>query len=98
MTRSRWIIFAVLCVAVLGGLVLFSKKDSVDVSNLDPAKAVSETETAIGDQVYGNKAAKVVLIEYGDFQCPGCGGAFPQLQTIKELYKDKIAFMFRKIS
>jgi protein-disulfide isomerase len=95
MTRSRWIIFALICIVTLGGLVLFSRKDSVNVDDMDAAKAVSETETAIGDQVYGNKSSKVVLIEYGDFQCPGCGGAFPQLKTIKETYKDQIAFIFR---
>lgn len=95
MTRTRWIIFAVICALVLGGLVLLSKKDSVDVSILDPSKAVSQTETAIGDHVYGDVSSEVVLIEYGDFQCPGCGGAFPQLKAIKELYKDNIAFIFR---
>lgn len=95
MTRSRWIIFVLICIVTLGGLVLFSKKDSVNVDSLDPAKAVSETATEIGDQVYGNKASEVVLIEYGDFQCPGCAGAFPQLKTIKETYKEQIAFIFR---
>jgi len=95
MTRTRWIIFAVICTLILGGLVLLSKKDSVDVSSLDPSKAVSQTETAIGDHVYGDASSEVVLIEYGDFQCPGCGGAFPQLKAIKELYKDDIAFIFR---
>lgn len=95
MTRSRWIIFILICVVTLGGLILLSKKDSVNVDTVDPSKAVSETTTEIGDQVYGNKASKVVLIEYGDFQCPGCGGAYPQLKTIKETYKDQIAFIFR---
>src|SRR6478672_343329 len=95
MTRSRWIIFVLICVVTLGGLVLLSKKDTVNVDKEDPTKAVSETASSIGDHVYGNKAAKVVLIEYGDFQCPGCGGAFPQLKTIKETYKDQIAFIFR---
>jgi len=95
MTRSRWIIFIVTCIVVLGGLILLTKKDSVNVDDLDPSKAVSETETTIGDHVYGNASAKVVLIEYGDFQCPGCGGAFPQLKTIKETYKDTVAFIFR---
>lgn len=95
MTRSRWIIFILICVVTLGGLVLFSKKDSVNVDDIDPSQAVSETTTAIGDRVYGDKSSKVVLIEYGDFQCPGCGGAFPQLKAIKEEYKDKIAFIYR---
>lgn len=95
MTPVRWIIFAAVCIVTLGGLVLFSKKDSVNVENLDPTKAISETTTEVGDRVYGNKSSKVVLIEYGDFQCPGCGAAFPNLKTIKETYKDQIAFMFR---
>lgn len=95
MTRSRWIIFALICVLTIGGLILLSKKDSVNVDTIDPAKAVSETETAIGDHVYGNKSSEVVLIEYGDFACPGCGGAYPQLKAIKETYKDKIGFIFR---
>lgn len=95
MTRSRWIIFVLICIVTIGGLILLSKKDTVNVADTDPTKAISESATAIGDHVYGNKAAKVVLIEYGDFQCPGCGGAFPQLKTLKEAYKDKIAFIFR---
>ena len=95
MTRSRWIIFVLICVVTIGGLILLSKKDAVNVNDIDPSKAVSESETSIGDRLYGDKASKVVLIEYGDFQCPGCGGAFPQLKSLKEAYSDKIAFIFR---
>lgn len=95
MTPTRWIIFVLICVVTLGGLVFFSKKDSIDVNSIDPATSVSETSTAIGDQIYGDKTSKVILIEYGDFQCPGCAGAFPGLKTIKEEYKDRIAFIFR---
>lgn len=95
MDRTRWIIFIVTAVVTLGGLVLLTRQDKVDVASVDPSKAVSETETAIGDHVYGNKSSEVVLIEYGDFQCPGCGGAYPQIKTIKEEYKEQIAFIFR---
>lgn len=95
MTRSRWIIFVLICVVTIGGLILLSKKDAVNVNDIDPSKAVSESETSIGDRVYGDKTSEIVLIEYGDFQCPGCGGAFPQLKSLKETYSDKIAFIFR---
>lgn len=95
MSKSRWIIFGVICVLVLGGLVLLANKDKKDVSSIDPSKIIASTDTEIGDHVYGNKDAKVILFEYGDFQCPSCGGAFPQLQTIKETYKNQIAFVFR---
>jgi len=92
MTRTRWIIFGLICILALAGIVFFNKKDSVDVSSTDPAKIITG---ANGDHVFGKADAKVVLFEYGDFQCPGCGGAYPQLKTITEKYKDKIAFVFR---
>lgn len=46
----------------------------------------------------GNKAAKVALIEYGDFQCPGCGQfakeTFPGLLK-KYVEPGKVLFAFR---
>lgn len=93
MTRTRWIIFAIACTLLLGILVANSKKNDVNVSNLDPAKVINEGDSA--DHVFGNKDAKVILVEYGDFQCPGCGAAFTQLKSIKETYKDQMAFVFR---
>lgn len=95
MTRTRWIIFALACALLLGVLVVNSKKDDVDVSQLNPGTLITEGDAT--DHVYGNKNAKVVIYEYGDFQCPGCGGAHPQLKTIKEKYKDQIAFVFRNL-
>ena len=95
MSKSRWIIFGVVCVLVLGGLILLANKDKKDVSTIDPTQIIASTDTEIGDHVYGNKNSKVVVFEYGDFQCPSCGGAFPQLKTIKETYKEQIAFVFR---
>ena len=68
MTRSRWIIFAVIVIATLSGLVLLSTKDKVDVSSVDPAVVITEGEFA--DQTAGKRDAKVVVIEYADFQCP----------------------------
>ena len=95
MTRTRWIVFIAFCALVLGGLAYLSKKDNVDVSKTDSSKIIATTDSAIGDHVYGNKDAKVMLVEYGDFQCPACGAAYPQLKTIKEKYKNDIAFVFR---
>ena len=95
MTRTRWIIFAIVTTLIIGGLFFLPKPNRVDVSNTDPAKV--EQNTATADNVYGNKDAEVVLIEYGDFQCPGCGAAFPIVKGLKEKYKDDIAFVFRHL-
>lgn len=95
MDRTKWIVFALICAAVLGGLVFMSKKDKVNVDTTDPFKLVPGSNTSIGDHVYGKKDAAVVVVEYADFQCPGCAGAYPGLKTIKEKYKENVAHVFR---
>lgn len=97
MSRNTWIIFAVVVIAVLGGLVYASQSNKIDVSNVDVNKIqnASEQNGQIGDHVFGNKDSKVTLIEYGDFQCPGCKAAEPNLREISETYKDDMAFVFR---
>ena len=97
MTKKNWIIFAVISVVILGGLVYLSGRNRVDVSSVEPNSILTPSDQSgnIGDHVYGNKNSKVQLIEYGDFQCPGCGSVHPTVQSIKEKYKDDIAFVFR---
>lgn len=97
MNKKTWIIFAVVCVVVLGGLVILSRKDSVNVSNVDQTKQQAATAASgnIADHVFGKADSKVTLIEYGDFQCPYCGQAYPQVKKVTEDYASKIAFIFR---
>lgn len=99
MNTKTWIIFGVICVAVLGGLIAYSRSQNpaADTSGVDANKivAASEANGNIADHVEGNENAKVVLIEYGDFQCPSCGGAHPGIKKITQDYSDKIAFVFR---
>jgi protein-disulfide isomerase len=37
----------------------------------------------------------VVLLEYGDFECPYCRDAFPSLQKVLSRMGDQVAFAFR---
>lgn len=99
MNMRMWIIFAVAVVGVLAGLVYLSQNESVDVDGIDHTKIQTNTDdnslTTIGDRVYGNPKADVVLIEYGDFQCPGCAGFHRNFQPLMEEYEDSVAFVFR---
>lgn len=97
MSTKGWIIFAAVCVVLFGGLIVWSGRDKIDVSNVDGNKVqpASESSGNIADHLFGNKEAKVVLFEYGDFQCPGCAGAHPTVKTVTEKYKDEVAFVFR---
>lgn len=97
MSKKAWIIFGVVVVLLFGVLVYVSSKGKIDVKNVDTNKIqpASQQSGDIADHVFGKKDSKIVLVEYGDFQCPGCAGAYPNLKTISEKYKDKIAFVFR---
>ena len=99
MGAKGWIIFSVVAVALLGALMYFSGQNKIDVSGYDLENiiAANDKNGQIGDHVYGNKDSKVVLIEYGDFQCPGCGSVHPRVKTLIEQYKDDIAFVFRNL-
>ena len=47
------------------------------------------------DHVTGNLQSPVILVEYGDFQCPHCGAAYPIVKQIVKDYKERMAFVFR---
>lgn len=47
------------------------------------------------DHTEGPATAPVTLVEYGDFQCPSCGDAFPIVQNLQKHFGDKLRFVFR---
>lgn len=78
---KKAIIIILLAVAVIGGGSLL-KKDS---------KQAAATPT---NHTFGAGKSGVVLKEYADFQCPGCGSFYPILKQVKDKYKDQITFQF----
>ena len=54
-----------------------------------------EITIASDDWVKGNKDAKVVLIEYSDFQCPACALYYPVLNKFSEEFGDRLAIVYR---
>lgn len=99
MSKKAWIIFAAVCVVVLGLLVYLQRGSQIDVSGVNEAKIIAASEQSgnIADHVFGNTSGKTMLIEYGDFQCPACGSAFPNLDELTNEYKDKLTFVFRNL-
>lgn len=97
MTTKAWIIFAAVVVVLFGGLIYFSNQNRLDVSDINNAvtQQANERNGEIADHVFGKADSKVVFVEYGDFQCPGCGSAFPRIKTLTEKYEGQIAFVFR---
>jgi NhaA family Na+:H+ antiporter len=50
---------------------------------------------AARDHVRGPQDARVTLVQYGDFQCPYCAEAYPELCEALARTGDDVAFVFR---
>ena len=47
------------------------------------------------DHLDGQRGAAVVLVEYGDYQCPYCGQAEPVVRRIRQELGARVAVVFR---
>ena len=47
------------------------------------------------DHMQGPPDAPVTLVEYGDYECPYCGEAYPVVKAIQKRLGDQICFVFR---
>ena len=47
------------------------------------------------DHMQGNGDARWTLVEYGDYECPMCGRAYPIVKRLQEHLGDRLKFVFR---
>ncbi len=47
------------------------------------------------DHGQGPADARVTLVEYGDFECPSCGGTYPVLHEVRRAFGPNLRFVFR---
>jgi protein-disulfide isomerase len=47
------------------------------------------------NHIQGPADAEVTLVEYGDFQCPYCGAAYPIVKEVQRRMGDRLRFVFR---
>jgi protein-disulfide isomerase len=47
------------------------------------------------DHSQGPSTAPVTLVEYGDYECPYCGAAYPIVKRLQEHLGDRLRFVFR---
>lgn len=91
-----WTIFSIITLLVIGGLIYYSSGEKLDVSGYDTTSIIGANEDngGIGDHVRGNKDAPVIIVEYGDYQCPACSGISISLDNMVKKY-DETALVFR---
>jgi protein-disulfide isomerase len=47
------------------------------------------------DHIQGSLTAPVTMVEYGDFECPYCGMAYPIIRDVQQQAGDLLCFAFR---
>ena len=47
------------------------------------------------DHIQGPASARVTLVEYGDYECPFCGQAYPIVKQIQQRLTSRLRFVFR---
>jgi len=58
---------------------------------------MSRLTLAVGDRdhIQGEPDAPVTLVEYGDYECPHCGRAYPIVKRVQERLGARLRFVFR---
>lgn len=100
MNAKTWGIFITLIAVVIGGMVYLSMQNRLDISDIekDQLNTVIPAQERSGDideHTLGSTTPKVTVVEYGDYQCPGCRTVAPQIKTAVEKYKDHAQLIFR---
>lgn len=54
-----------------------------------------KTPVSAADHIQGEESAPVTLVEYGDYQCPYCGQAYPIVKRVQKHFGKRLRLVFR---
>src|SRR5437879_2689995 len=57
--------------------------------------AILSPAVSARDHAQGPAGAPLTLVEYGDFECPHCGRAYPIVKAVQKHFGKKLRFVFR---
>lgn len=80
---------------VIVGVALFLLMKSNPSSSVPDV--VTDTKLLENTKRYeiATPSASVTVVEFGDYQCPACGAAYPETKQMLQDYSGKINFLFR---
>ena len=84
-------VFSVLFLALMGYLIWHSS-GAAPTQTVSSANASSLENSA--SHMTGSATAKVQMVEFGDYQCPACGAAYPQIKQVTDMYASNPDFNF----
>jgi len=90
-SKEAKILTAVLVIvvgAMIGLFALANKSDNTPAPTGDKTKIIRDNSHKTG-------SGSVQLVEFGDYQCPACGAAYPNIKQIMKDYDGKVTLYFR---
>ena len=91
--KNFWIVLVIVVAGLIG--VFAAAGGSGDGEGSGDKVLANAREAQEDDHKRGEGTEGVTLIEYGDFECPGCGALHPLLQQLETEYGDQIQVIFR---
>lgn len=88
MSKQFWGVI-VLVILIFVGIFAFTGNDKPSTKD---SKSSSKAPT---NNVQGEGKSGVVLVEYGDFQCPVCAQYYPIVKQVQEKYNTEIGVQYR---
>ena len=95
MSKEAKVLIGIAVLVIIGGVLL------AIFANPQPeqpgAPVDSQALVRENSHMTGKKDAKVTVVEFGDFQCPACAAAFPEMKAVMDQFKDnpEVNFVFR---
>jgi protein-disulfide isomerase len=86
--------------AILGGIIVILGAFFVINQNSSNNKSASQNTNSTAqatNNVMGENAKGVTLVEYGDYQCPVCGLYYQTTKSVVDKLKSDIKFQFRNL-
>ena len=92
----KWILIALVVVGAIYGMIKIVSKGLNPVNQQKQTAQVDIMSSFTGtEKIKGNPQAKVVVIEYSDFECPACAAYHTLFGDMVTSYGDKIQFAYR---
>lgn len=104
---QRWFIIAVAAAGVIALFIWLIFRQLIGATEGNPGEftvapgtfsvnASANTTVVSSDDPYlGAPGAKVVLVEFGDFECPFCRQTAPTIRTLMAEYGNRVQFIYR---
>ncbi|HEV2915601.1 MAG TPA: thioredoxin domain-containing protein [Pyrinomonadaceae bacterium] len=98
---KRYLPFIIIAVVFLGalgaGLALYrSARNPSPVASTPTPEQTPNMFESYSPHARGGNNAPITLEEYGDYQCPPCGGLAPVLKNVEAEYGQRVRFVFRQ--